>query len=306
MKTIAAVGSLCLLLAASAFGADFTGDGADDVAIFRHSDGLWSIRNLTRLYYGTAGNVPIPGDYNGDGTDDVAVIKRQEGLWVVRNMTRIYFGSASDFPLSGGGGYNPAYFYVSPTGAVGIGNDNPSGGQGALTVAGSSVIQSLKVGPAGSSEAKLHVDGSGYANALKVENGDSIFDSVVTVNEWGATPAYDVQVNSNGELCRLVSSARYKDNIAPLHVAPADVLRLQPVSFLWKGGGARDVGLIAEEVNGAIGDLVVRDAAGRPDAVKYDRVALYLLEVVKAQEKRIAALEKRLEGTGPAGASRSD
>lgn len=292
---MAAFGVVFSLLAAPMVpAADFNGDGRDDVAIFRHSDGLWSIRNLTRLYYGVAGNIPVPGDYDGDGSTDVAVIKRQEGLWLVRNLTRIYFGEASDIPLAGSGGYNPGYFYVAPNGAVGIGTDNPSGGGGALTVAGSSVMQSLKIGPAGFLGAKLHVDGSGYLTAFRVENGYTLLNSRVTIEQWGSTPAYDVQVNASGDLCRVTSSARYKDNIAPLAVDIGDVLKLQPVSFQWKDGGGRDIGLVAEDVDKTVGDLVVRDASGRPDAVKYDRVALYLLEVVKAQEEKIAELEQRL------------
>ena len=37
---------------------------------------------------------------------------------------------------------------------------------------------------------------------------------------------------------------------------------------------------------------MIRDADGRPDAVKYDRLALYLLAVVQGQQRRIAELER--------------
>jgi hypothetical protein len=70
---------------------------------------------------------------------------------------------------------------------------------------------------------------------------------------------------------------------------------LRPVSFEYKSSGQHDVGLIAEEVDQHLQDLVIYDNQGRPDAVKYDRVALYLLEVVKSQQERIAALENRIE-----------
>jgi hypothetical protein len=63
------------------------------------------------------------------------------------------------------------------------------------------------------------------------------------------------------------------------------------VSFTWKGTDDEDIGLIAEEVEEVSADLVVHDEQGRPDAVKYDRVAIHLLAVVKDQQKRIAELE---------------
>lgn len=92
-----------------------------------------------------------------------------------------------------------------------------------------------------------------------------------------------------------VSSRRYKTQINDLQVSPDAVLQLRPVSFRYKSSGQQDIGLVAEEVEPLAKDLVIYDKQGRPDGVKYDRVALYLLEVVKSQQERIEALEERLE-----------
>ncbi|OHB66997.1 MAG: hypothetical protein A2Y77_05655 [Planctomycetes bacterium RBG_13_62_9] len=50
-------------------------------------------------------------------------------------------------------------------------------------------------------------------------------------------------------------------------------------------------------------DLVIYDADGRPEAVKYDRMSLYLLQVVKnlkseneSLRQRLDKLERRVEG----------
>jgi hypothetical protein len=57
--------------------ADYDGDGHDDVAVFRSSDGTWYIRNSSNSFskiqaFGTNGDLPVPGDYDGDGLANIA------------------------------------------------------------------------------------------------------------------------------------------------------------------------------------------------------------------------------------------
>lgn len=82
---------------------DFNGDGQDDVAVYRSTNGLWAVRGITRLYFGAVGDVPIPGDYNNDGTADIAIFRRSTGMWAMRGLSRLYFGVGSDLPIGGGG-----------------------------------------------------------------------------------------------------------------------------------------------------------------------------------------------------------
>jgi hypothetical protein len=81
--------------------ADFNGDGTGDIAVFRPSSNLWSVRNVTRIYGGTTGDNPVPGDYNGSGRDQAAIYRSTSGLWAVQDVTRIYFGGGSDVPMPG-------------------------------------------------------------------------------------------------------------------------------------------------------------------------------------------------------------
>ena len=80
---------------------DYNNDNYDDIAIFRPSSGLWSIRGVTRVYFGGSSDTPVPGDYNNDGRTDIGVFRSSSGLWAVRGLTRVYYGSSSDTPVPG-------------------------------------------------------------------------------------------------------------------------------------------------------------------------------------------------------------
>jgi hypothetical protein len=114
------------------------------------------------------------------------------------------------------------------------------------------------------------------------------------LRSMGSTSGTDVVVDGNGTLYRKSSSRRYKENIERLNSDPYSVFELTPVRFEWKTTGAEDIGLVAEDVVKTIPDLVIYDNEGKPDAVKYDRLTLYLLELAKAQQKKISELEKKI------------
>ena len=103
-----------------------------------------------------------------------------------------------------------------------------------------------------------------------------------------------VLADTAGKLWKQSSSQRYKTNIETLDTGADAVFKLRPVSFEYKETGQKDIGLIAEEVEKISPDLVIYDGQGRPDAVKYDKVALYLLSVVKNQQEQIATLKEKI------------
>ncbi len=80
---------------------DFNGDGVSDIAVFRESSGRWSVRGITRFYFGSAPDRPLPGDYDGDGLSDFGIFREEEGLWAIRGCTRYYFGSPPAKPVPG-------------------------------------------------------------------------------------------------------------------------------------------------------------------------------------------------------------
>jgi hypothetical protein len=124
----------------------------------------------------------------------------------------------------------------------------------------------------------------------------------VRIRTMNGGSGFLVCIDANGELLKMTSSARYKTNVRDLEDDPEKVLDLRPVRFQWTTTGQEDIGLIAEEVAESMKDLVIYDTEGKPDAVKYERISLYLMGVVKnlkseneSLKQKLDLLEKRME-----------
>jgi hypothetical protein len=98
-----------------------------------------------------------------------------------------------------------------------------------------------------------------------------------------------VVIKSNGRLGVVASSARYKQDIRPLDDMAGKLTQLRPVSFRYKAEPeATHYGLIAEEVDAVMPELVVRDGENRPESVQYQELIPLLLQQWKAQRELIA------------------
>jgi hypothetical protein len=99
-----------------------------------------------------------------------------------------------------------------------------------------------------------------------------------------------------------VSDERYKRNIQPLQQSLDKVTHLTGVSYEWKaeeyrGRGfeeGRQIGLIAQEVEKVVPELVHTDGKGYK-AVAYDKLVSVLIEAVKEQQKEIKEKEIQYE-----------
>jgi len=130
----------------------------------------------------------------------------------------------------------------------------------------------------------------------------------------GVTTGYDdavaVVIDSEGQLGTISSSLRYKEQVEEMSIHSAPLLKLRPVIFRYREAfrdGTRPIqyGLIAEEVAQVFPELVVFNAAGKPETVKYQLLSSLLLneflklsdrhqDEIGLQQQQIDALQQRV------------
>jgi hypothetical protein len=124
--------------------------------------------------------------------------------------------------------------------------------------------------------------GSGYvyqinSSGAHIITGSASFSSSVTVS---------------GTLTEN-SSIRYKENIETIRYGLDKVVQMRGVFYTKKDTGVKEIGLIAEELNEIIPDLVIKNQEGEPDSVSYGRITAVLIEAIKELKMEIEELKGR-------------
>ena len=148
--------------------------------------------------------------------------------------------------------------------------------------------------------------GNGRFEAL--HNGDIMTIMRCNAN-GGVIDVYDtsylqIQLIGNGGVVRCItvqqtSSRKVKENIKPMEAEEArKILDLEAVSFDYKNkaSGTNKRGFIAEDVAEVLPNLVTPETENMPAGLDYIGMIPYLQAVIKEQEKRIEALEKKING----------
>jgi len=274
----------------------------------------------------TGGHNTFVGSSAGYGSNgyDNTYVGYQSGYSYTFNVT----GSSNTFIGSGAGYANTTgnantFFGTKAGNANTIGNTNAFIGSfaGELNTSGSSntfigdyaglhnitgsgnVFLGYSAGNNETGSNKLYVDNCVYGGGFNCTNpliyGE--FDNRI--------------VKINGTLF-MASDERLKGNIEPLRASLDKVMRLQGVSFEWRreknlgdrNAKSRDIGLIAQEVEKVMPELVHTDGKGYK-AIAYDKLVPVLIEAIKEQQieindqhkeindkdARIERLEKALE-----------
>ena len=132
--------------------------------------------------------------------------------------------------------------------------------------------------------------GSNAAGA-DVSNTTWIANVYAVTTQSGTTAP--VVVSDTGQLGTVVSSERFKKDIATMDKASEAVLSLRPVSFHYKTDtkDTPQFGLIAEEVAKVNPALVLPDKEGKPYTVRYDAVNAMLLNEFLKEHGKVEKLQ---------------
>ena len=150
------------------------------------------------------------------------------------------------------------------------------GGTGAKTLLLNSPGGNVGVGPTTNPQRQLDVAGRARVESIPLE---ASFSSVC--------------FNAAGDLLQCgASSLRWKTNVHPFFGGLDVVRRLNPISFNWKEGGEKDIGLAAEDVAKVAPALSLINNKGEAEGVKYERLNILLINAVKQQQEQIEALQR--------------
>jgi hypothetical protein len=131
--------------------------------------------------------------------------------------------------------------------------------------------------------------------------GEDVSNTCYIRNIFGVTSAgaTGVVVNSAGKLGTVVSSRRFKDDIKPMDQASEALFALKPVSFHYKKEidpeSIPQFGLVAEDVEKVNPDLVVRDAEGKVNTVRYDAVNAMLLNEFLKEHRTVEKQSRKVQ-----------
>jgi Collagen triple helix repeat (20 copies)/Chaperone of endosialidase len=107
----------------------------------------------------------------------------------------------------------------------------------------------------------------------------------------------DLYISSIGELGYISSSKRYKTNIRPMGDFSSDIFDLIPVLYDALDGNGKDlVGLIAEDVENVMPELVSYNEEGEPETIYYSKLVPLLLNEIIKLKTEIEDMRQMLEG----------
>ena len=143
---------------------------------------------------------------------------------------------------------------------------------------------------------------AGESNTIRIGRNitDTFIDGINGATASGGAAVF--VVGEGGKLGTLTSSARFKDEIKPMDKASEAILALKPVSFRYKKEvdpqRVAQFGLVAEDVEKINPDLVIRDAEGRPQTVRYEQVNAMLLNEFLKEHKAFVEGQRKVQEQG--------
>jgi hypothetical protein len=275
----------------------------------------WNI-NAAYLSGGT-----ISGGFITGGTVEGAALQTSGGnsRIRIRNDVPVPFGSSDAIDFFGGGTSKAQVTYNNSVGAFVVYSndiafiDYNNAGTARVEVTGDlEVTNNLTVTGALDGNGNTTLGDSGGNAAFRVQN-DDVFSYGIDDNTTAS--AANVRVGASAQLLRSTSTARLKDDLAPLDgdlagvaaekmssdpasVDPYDVLTITPTEFRSLSpadGDARSLGFIAEDVAIKFPWAANWDDDGLPSAIEDRPILAALLAVVKDQAATITDLRARIE-----------
>lgn len=226
------------------------------------------------------------------GTGDVsissdAIIKSANGL--IFNNTN----NTNTIKLAVNGGFSANLIYTLPS-AVTANYFLKTDGSGNLSWAEAAVAVSNQTADTDTYYPLITTETTGTLTTVNTSNTKLTF--VPNTGALSATSFSGTNATLTGTLQAATitetSSITLKENVNPIENALDAIMKLVGVTYDRKDGSTQnEAGLIAEEVNEVLPNLVKKDEAGNPESIQYTKLTAYLIEAVKNLAKDLEELK---------------
>jgi hypothetical protein len=260
------------------------GGSLGGISTFTFDDTDLKVADDVKIKFGTNSDSHIK--YNESGDDFLVISGSSQGIVLSGSTIQIDGTLEGASPLKIGG----ALQFVGSEGAASAFNFGPN--------------NEAKIFFHTSPSNALVISGSAANGGITMSGSSVNIDSFigVGVGEGNATHAITLPDNSNNtgkiqaNAYLTYSSIRYKKDVEPLEDPLGTLSKLDGVSYVWKDTGKKDYGFIAEEVGKVLPDIVeFAQDSEYANSMDYIRIISFLVEGVKAQDKKIQSLEKKLD-----------
>ena len=188
-------------------------------------------------------------------------------------------------------------------GYLGIGTDTP---ERAVHIKGSNAVFRMDRSSNTAAFMLVRTDAGGAilknyvlgVDAYGPNNGQFVINDLGTATSGGGARRMTIDNTGNvtfnetvkGKSFVSTSSIKFKEEIRPIADALQLVLQLRGVRFQWKDNHQPDIGLIAEEVNNVLPEIVKKDETGQPEGLDYGKLAAVLIKALKTRQQQVNEL----------------
>lgn len=232
---------------------------------------------------------------NTTGSNNVAV--GQNAQYTARGSNNVAVGSQS-LQCAVTGASNVAVGSSSLNSAINEASNNTALGSSALRLLTTGICNTAVGNIAGctltTGTNNTLLGNNAQPSAVDISNEITLGDTNITTFR---IPALSFSVDSNGVANAIdfntTSDINLKENIEAINNGIDIVKSINPVSFTWKTSGKKAYGVIAQEIEQLLPELVVTNIDGNK-TVSYTQMIAFLIQAIQDQQKQIDELKSKL------------
>ena len=164
---------------------------------------------------------------------------------------------------------------------------------GVLTASGGFIGSTYDGGSASGGTLTIRGTSNGTKATASILMNDGVVSNSTTTGTLVVTGGVGISGQMTAASIVETSSIAYKQDINPITDALTAVMQLVGVTYARKDTNKYEAGLIAEDVDKVLPNLVSKNSEGNPEGIQYTKLTAYLIEAIKSLKEEIEQLKGR-------------